>query len=101
MLKTVRKRGASLADYMAGAAQEYKQLQPERAHTYTRWLRRLHKDITMKYLVQYNVKYSLLVEAESKEKAITQAEKAPADDWDKGESTFEAEAYNTEGGAPA
>lgn len=41
VLKMVRRRGASLPDYMASAAREYKELQPKRANTYTRWLRRM------------------------------------------------------------
>jgi hypothetical protein len=43
VLRMVRKRGEDLYCYMIGAAVEYKRVQPERATTYRRWLRRIEQ----------------------------------------------------------
>lgn len=43
----------------------------------------------MKFLIRYNVEYTLEVEADSEEKALKKAENAPADDWTKAASSFE------------
>lgn len=43
VLRMARKRGENLRFYMIEAAQKYKHVQPERANTYNRWLRRMEQ----------------------------------------------------------
>ena len=45
----------------------------------------------MRYEVRYNIEYILVVEADNETDAILCAEEAAADDWDKAQSTYEAE----------
>lgn len=49
----------------------------------------------MKFIVRYDISYSVAVEADNAEAAIEIAAGLPADDWDTAGSGYDAEPENT------
>jgi len=47
VLRMVRNRGEPLLDYMKDCVVRYARVQPERAHTYRRWVRRAERRLAL------------------------------------------------------